>query len=163
MKHVIFILSLLALISCKDSKSQKDVQTETVQHTSDSHNNHDNHETLGVYANAWINDIQKDKGDKWQADVTTNEGVQKLQNTINTQSPSTLEEFHKLAKQLNEEKNFVVKNCTMEGPSHDNLHVWLHPLIEKIDALLKAETLEGASKLKESIEENINEYNTYFK
>ncbi len=162
MKHVIFTLSLLALVGCKDSKSQ-DTKTESVEHSAEIHNDHDGHDASGVYANAWTSEIQKDNGAKWQADLTTNEGVQKLQNTINSQSPSTLEEYHKLAEQLNDEKNFVVKNCTMEGPSHDNLHIWLHPLIEKIDALLKVETVEDASKLKESIKENINAYTTYFK
>ena len=164
MKHVIFTLSLLALVSCKDSKKQdSNIESESVEHSADNDNNHQAHEASGVYANAWISEIQNDNGAKWQADTTTNDGVQKLQNTINSQSPSTLEEYHKLAEQLNEEKNFVVKNCTMEGPSHDNLHIWLHPLIEKINSLLKVETVEDASKIRQSIEENINAYTTYFK
>lgn len=161
MKHVILTLSLLALVSCKDSKTQ-DKKTETVEHASESHNNHQNHEASGVYANAWISKIQKDNGAKWKADKPTNEGVQKLQNTINTQSASTLEEYHQLAKQLNDQKNFVVKNCTMKGPSHDNLHVWLHPLIEKIDALLKIDNVEDAARLTQSTKENINAYYSYF-
>jgi hypothetical protein len=161
MKHVIFTLSLLALVSCKDSKNQ-DTKTETIEHSDDTKNDHQNHETSNVYANAWINEIQNDNGAKWQADTPTNEGVQQLQNTINTQSASTLEDYHQLAKQLNDQKNFVVKNCTMEGPSHDNLHIWLHPLIEKIDVLLKIDNVEDAARLTQSIEENINAYYSYF-
>jgi len=161
MKHVILTLSLLALVSCKDSKNQ-DVKTETVEQPADTDNHHDTHESSGVYSNAWVSDIQIDNGDKWQADATTNEGVQKLQNTINSQTVSTLDDYHKLAEQLNDEKNFVVKNCTMKGPSHDNLHIWLHPLIEKIDALLKTEDVDDAEKITVSIKENINAYNTYF-
>ncbi|SFN66190.1 hypothetical protein SAMN04487989_102297 [Bizionia echini] len=161
MKHVIFTLSLLALVGCKDSKNQ-DVKTETVEQPAETYNNHDIHEASGVYANAWVSEIQIDNGEKWQADATTNEGVQKLQNTINTQTASTLDDYHKLAEQLNDDKNFVVKNCTMKGPSHDNLHIWLHPLIEKIDALLKTEDVDDAEKITVSIKENINAYNTYF-
>ncbi|WP_417237514.1 hypothetical protein [Bizionia sp.] len=161
MKHVILTLSLLALVSCKDSKNQ-DVKTETVEHSAETDNDHETHEASEVYANAWVSEIQIDNGDKWQADATTNEGVQKLQNTINTQTASTLDDYHKLAEQLNDEKNFVVKNCTMKGPSHDNLHIWLHPLIEKIDALLKTEDVDDAEKITVSIKENINAYNTYF-
>jgi hypothetical protein len=161
MKHVILTLSLLALVSCKDSKKQ-DSNTKSVKHSTTNQNNHDSHEVSGVYTNAWISEIQMNNGTRWQADTTTNDGVQKLQNTINSQSPNTLEAYHMLAQKLNEEKNFVVKNCTMEGPSHDNLHIWLHPLIEKIDALLKVENVDDASKIRQSIEENINGYNTYF-
>lgn len=162
MKHVIFALSLLALVSCKDSKNQ-DTKIESVEHAADSHNDHDGHEIANVYSNAWMSKIEKDNGEKWQADATTNEGVKDLQNTINTQSPSSLKDYHKLAEQLNEQKNFLVKNCTMKGPSHDNLHVWLHPLIEKIDALLTVKDLDDATKLNQSIKENINAYTTYFK
>jgi len=161
MKHVIFTLSLLALVTCKDSKNQ-DLKTETAEQPAETDNHHDTHEASGIYANAWVSEIQIDNGEKWQADATTNEGVQKLQNTINLQTVSTLDDYHKLAEQLNDEKNFVVKNCTMKGPSHDNLHIWLHPLIEKIDALLKTEDVDDAEKITVSIKENINAYNTYF-
>ncbi|MDX1318294.1 MAG: hypothetical protein R3262_12125, partial [Xanthomarina gelatinilytica] len=146
MKNVIITIGLLALVGCKDSKSQ-DTKTESVEHSAEIHNDHEGHDASGVYANAWVNEIQKDNGEKWQADDTTNEGVKNLENTINSVTPSTLEEFHKLAEQLNEQKNFLVKNCTMKGASHDNLHVWLHPLIEKINALLKTETVEDAAKI----------------
>jgi len=162
MKNVIITIGLLALVGCKDSKSQ-DTKTESVEHSAEIHNDHEGHDASGVYANAWVNEIQKDNGEKWQADDTTNEGVKNLENTINSVTPSTLEEFHKLAEQLNEQKNFLVKNCTMKGASHDNLHVWLHPLIEKINALLKTETVEDAAKITNSIEENINAYSDYFK
>ncbi len=50
----------------------------------------------------------------------------------------------------------------MEGASHDNLHIWLLPLIAKIDALSEVKTIEDAAKIKLSIQKNINEYNTYF-
>ena len=50
----------------------------------------------------------------------------------------------------------------MKGASHDNLHVWLYPLIQKIGALSDTNNLVEASKIKQSIEENINAYGTYF-
>ena len=50
----------------------------------------------------------------------------------------------------------------MKGDSHDNLHVWLLPLIAKIDALSEAKTIEDAAKLKQSIKENMNAYFDYF-
>jgi ABC-type Zn2+ transport system substrate-binding protein/surface adhesin len=50
----------------------------------------------------------------------------------------------------------------MKEPSHDNLHVWLLPLIDKIDALKEAKTIEEAQQIYISIEQNLNAYNTYF-
>jgi len=59
MKHVILTLSLLAFVGCKDSKSQ-DTKTESVEHSAAIHNDHEGHDASGVYANAWVNEIQKD-------------------------------------------------------------------------------------------------------
>lgn len=164
MKHLIFAIALLTIVSCKDNKSSETtVPTETVNQAVEATDEHPKDETSNVYGNAWTNDIAMDNGEKWQSDVTTNEGVKQLQKTFYAQTTNSLEDYHKLAEKLNEDKNYVVKNCTMVGPSHDNLHVWLHPLIEKIAALSKVETVENASKLKLSIEENINAYSEYFK
>ncbi|TDU40475.1 hypothetical protein BXY82_2524 [Gelidibacter sediminis] len=157
MKHLIFALGLLTIVSCKDSKtSETTVHTDAIDHAVAADDEHHNDETSNVYGNTWTKDMAMDNGEKWQADVTTNEGVKQLQQTYYAQTTNSLEDYHKLAEQLNEDKNYVVKNCTMEGPSHDNLHVWLHPLIEKIAALSKAETIEDATKIKIGIEENIN-------
>lgn len=159
MKHVIFSFALLALVSCKDTKKQEPVPTTEAVETAHEHAHED---VSTVYDNSWTQSIELDNGTKWQANAETNEGVQKMQNSITSQKINTLQEYHELANQLNEDKNYVVKNCTMEGPSHDNLHIWLLPLMEKIKALSEAETVEDASKLKHSIEENITKYNTYF-
>ncbi len=159
MKHLILAISLLALVGCKDSKKQETLTNkDAVEATHEDHNE----EASNLYTNVWVNEIKNDEGAKWQADAKTNEGVKKMQTTIKTKSTSTLAEYHKLAEQLNDDKNFVVKNCTMEGASHDNLHIWLHPLIEKIGVLTKIENVDDAAKLKHSIEENINAYDTYF-
>lgn len=159
MKHVIFAMSLLALASCKDSKKQEThLNTDDVEVT----NGHDNDEATNLYENDWTGVIETDNGAKWEANSETNEGVKKMLNSIKTQTTSTLDDYHKLAELLNTDKNYVIKNCTMKGGSHDNLHVWLLPLMEKIEALSETKTVDDASKLKQSINENINEYNTYF-
>lgn len=161
MKYVIFTISLLALISCKDSKN-KDTTTETVEQSAVTHNEHHDEEASNVYANAWTSEIQLNDGNKWQANTETNKGIQKMQNSVKMQATNTIEDYYQLAEQLNDDKDYVVKNCTMKGASHDNLHVFLLPLMEKIEALSEAKTMEDASKLKHSIEENVNAYSNYF-
>jgi hypothetical protein len=159
MKHAIFAISLLALVSCKDSKNQeKVINTDAVEATHEDHNE----KASNLYANSWIKEIETNDDDKWEANAETNEGVQKMQNNIKTQITNTLDAYHKLAEQLNDDKNYVIKNCTMKGAPHDNLHVWLLPLMEKIEALSESKTVEEASKLKQSIVENVNAYSNYF-
>ncbi len=155
-------MSLLALVSCKDSKNEADkTEVENVEQIIKATKDHHHEEVSDVYANSWRSEMKFNNGKKWEANAETNEGVVKMQNNVKSQS-NTLEDYHKLAEQLNKDKNYVVKNCTMKGASHDNLHVWLLPLMAKIEALSETKTVEDAAKIKHSIEENINEYTTYF-
>ncbi|OYX28157.1 MAG: hypothetical protein B7Z06_02310 [Flavobacteriales bacterium 32-35-8] len=161
MKHVIITFILLALIGCKDSKTQ-DTKKESVEQSTEIHNEHIAQDASGVYANAWTSEIQLNDGNKWQANAETNEGVLKMKKSIKEQTTNSLQDYYQLAEQLNIDKNYVVKNCTMKGASHDNLHVWLLPLMEKIEVLSEAKSIEDAAKLKQSITENINAYSNYF-
>lgn len=144
MKHLFLTLIIITLVSCKDSKKEVTVEVDN------------------LYSNTWIKEIKLNDGDKWEANSETNEGILKMQNSLKKASTNTLDEYYQLAEKLNVDKNYVIKNCTMKGASHDNLHVWLLPLIAKIDALSNTKTIEDAKKLKQSIEENINAYANYF-
>lgn len=159
MKQLIFAIGLLAFVSCKDSKTTENNMKQTVDATDD--HDHD-HDMSDVYANAWTHEIKLDNGRKWEANVESNDGVAKMQSIIETTETNTLEDYYKLTEELNIAKNFVIKNCTMKGESHDNLHVWLLPLIDKLNALSDAKTLEEAAKLKQSIKDNVNAYSDYF-
>ena len=112
--------------------------------------------------NAWVNEIKLNNGNKWEANLETTEGVDKMLNLVKSSDPKTVEDYHALASKLNEEKNYVVKKCTMEGPSHDNLHVFLHPLIEKIEALGKVSSTDEGAEVTASIKENLEGYYNYF-
>ena len=164
MKQFIFIMSLLALIGCKEEKRQEtSAQNDASEaHTDATHEQHQKADAT-VYKNSWTADIQLDNDKKWQANMETNEGVEKMKNILKTHNTSAIEDYHQLAEQLNNVKNDVVKKCNMKGPSHDNLHVWLVPLIEKIEALSETENSEDAAKIKHSIVENVNLYSNYFR
>lgn len=170
MKKSILSIAILALLftSCNNSKkeTQNTEQNNTEEVETVSHDNHESHETHDAHSaisNNWMEEIQLDNGNKWVANEETNIGVEKMKDILKTQQTTTLEGYHQLAKELTEAKNYVIKECTMKGPSHDNLHVWLLPLMEKIDALSEVGNIEEASKIKNSIQENVEAYNRYFK
>ncbi len=164
MKNLIFAMSVLVLVSCKDNKTEQNtpeiIKTESV--TVEHHDEHQKEAATNVYDNSWKKEIVINNGAKWQADKMTNAGVLKMQNTIKEQKTGTLDDYHTLAKKLNDDKNEVIRNCTMKGASHDNLHTWLLPLLAKIEALSVAQTVEDAAKIKASIEDNVNSYSEYF-
>lgn len=162
MKHFILTICLLAVVSCKDTKKQEEMTAdETISQTVEATKDHYFDDEPSVYDNTWTVEMALNEGAKWEANSETNEGVQNMQDHLKNPT-TTIEDYHRLAEDLNKDKNFVVKNCTMKGASHDNLHVWLLPLMAKIDALSETITVGDAEKIKQSIEENVNAYYNYF-
>lgn len=143
-----FLTSLLIaslLMSCKNDSSSGTANIDSA-----------------LLQNEWVQEIRLDNGSKWTANPESTIGVNNMKKQIQNHSLKTTGDYHDLATLLNEEKNFIVKECTMEGESHDNLHVFLHPLIEKIDALGKVENEKEGAALVRSIEGNLEGYFDYF-
>ena len=166
MKKTLLSIAIIAFIlsSCNNSKKVDQATEQNTQKETEivSHENHEANQEENVLNNNWMNEIQLNNDSQWTANIETNEGVQKMKDILKTQTTSTIADYHKLASELTVAKNYVIKECTMKGPSHDNLHVWLLPLMEKIDALEESNTIEDASKIKQSIIENVNAYDNYF-
>ncbi|MEO8932714.1 MAG: hypothetical protein ABI295_00275 [Xanthomarina sp.] len=167
MKKTILSIAMLAFIltSCNNSKKEEQAEEQILQDEIEvvAHDNHGQDHASLVLNNNWMDDIQLDNGDKWLANIETTDGVNDMLKLISENKTETVEDYLSLANKLNDRKNTLVKECTMDGPSHDNLHVFLHPLIEKIAVLLKTETTEAGAETLKSITDNLNAYTTYFK
>ncbi|MEH6763381.1 MAG: hypothetical protein V7655_02685 [Aequorivita antarctica] len=165
MKKTILTTAIISalLIGCNETK-HKEESTETVE-TTEGVNKHEMEEMAAqthLMNNTWVNEMKLDNGNKWQANLETTEGVNKMLSLIKASDPQIVEDYHALASKLNEDKNFVIKKCTMKGPSHDNLHVFLQPLIEKIEALGKVSTTDEGAEVTASIKDNLDGYYNYF-
>ena len=168
MKKTLVSIAMLAFIftGCNNNKKSEQAidhdSPQDVEVVSQDDHDDDHHLSGDGLDNTWTSEIEMDNGAKWYANPETNEGVLKMQNLLRTHPTDSLEDYYKLADQLNDDKNYLVKNCTMKGASHDNLHVWLLPLMAKIEALSETTSMDEAAKLKHSIEENVNAYADYF-
>ncbi|TVZ28721.1 hypothetical protein JM83_3868 [Gillisia sp. Hel_I_86] len=165
MKKVNFITMIFSvfLLGCKENKQANDSTNDAEKATSvPKQETKKSPVQSSAMNNAWVDEIKLDSGSKWQANMETTQGVDKMLDLIKSSDLKTLEDYHRLATKLNEEKNFVVKECTMQGASHDNLHVFLLPLVEKIEALSNTSTLSQATIITYRIEENLEGYYTYF-
>lgn len=145
--------------SCKNSTNRQN---------SDSQNNPDQIQVeeaapnIPVSHDAWIDEIQLDHGSKWLANAETTLGVSKMLTTLNGFNGGSISAYRTLGNDLNDLKNTVVKECTMTGPSHDNLHVWLHPLIKKIEALQNTDSKASGVEMVQDIEQHLNDYYEFF-
>ena len=156
---VIAIFSI-TVVSCNESKKKVNMPESSVKEPETIKEEMTDKEI--ILNNDWIHDISLDKDTKWKANIETTRGINAMQNLIEENNLITLENYHQLANKLNNEKNMVIKECSMKGPSHDNLHIFLLPLIEKIDYLLTTTSIEEGSKITASITENLNLYQNYF-
>lgn len=157
--------ALLMFVGCKNPKAEEVVTEEDAIETMDEHADHHSEvatDLNAVLSNSWIGEIETDNGQKWEANAETTEGVENMLALINQTQTQTLEDYHQLGSKLNDEKNYIIKECTMEGPSHDNLHVFLHPLIDKVSALQNSKSTSEAEEIVESMEENLQKYYDYF-
>lgn len=149
---IISVFLLILLAGCKEKEAQA-VTTEAPEKKN----------VLNVQEEpAWKKDIQLNNGQQWQANDETTEGILKMTELIEKSNPSTPEDYQNLGKRLNEENNLVIKKCTMKGPSHDNLHIYLQPLIGKIGELRTVESSEKGEQLLAEIKDHLEAYHSYF-
>jgi len=163
MKNLLFLTALISITFTSCSQIKK--ENTTIKPVNKEHaveKKSVQQENIKV-DNYWLSEIKLNNGDKWEANIETTQGVDKMIYLINTSKPKNVDDYLTLANTLNDVKNNLVKACTMKGPSHDNLHIFLHPLIEKINLLLKTKTMEEGLEITTSIQENLEPYQNYFK
>jgi hypothetical protein len=101
--------------------------------------------------------VELDNGAKWTANPETTQSISAMQNFLKNQS-------HKLSSaeikvELLNEFKLIFKNCTMTGAAHDQLHNYLLPLRDKINALNENNREAALTEL----HNYLNSYNRYFK
>lgn len=110
----------------------------------------------------WKLDIELDRGLKWQANPETTTGIEKMSALVNAAAPESLEDFRSLGAQLNTEKELLLKQCTMKGSAHNNLHIYLQPLMGRIGELQEVENTKRGALLTRQIKEHLAAYHNYF-
>ena len=110
----------------------------------------------------WEKEMQLNRGLKWQANKETTAGIQKKSSLIKGTSAGTGEEYQQLGSDLIEEVNTLIKECTMKGSSHDNLHTYLEPLIINVAQLQQASSVEEGKEYTSRIKQHLQAYQRYF-
>jgi len=100
--------------------------------------------------------VELNNGAKWTANPETTQSIVVMQDYLknNSEKLSAAE----IKEQLQSEFKLIFKNCTMTGAAHDQLHNYLLPLRDKINALNEDNRKAGIIELKEYL----NSYQKYF-
>lgn len=104
-------------------------------------------------------------GQKWNADVPTNENVAALRAIARDFAGEThtgLADYQLLDSALQKGFDNMIRECRMEGAGHDALHLWLEPLLVDMKELKKADNTESAERIFGAIRERLELYTQYF-
>ena len=153
MKNV-FVLGIGVLLfwSCGNPEKATSAK-ETEIHTEAHEANHYNESS---------DPLELNDGERWVVNEEMKPFVAKQEELLNTYTRTNQTDHQELASQLQEQNELLIQSCTMTGKSHDELHKWLHPHMETVQALGEAESQEEAEKIHADLKQSIDTYHTYF-
>lgn len=82
--------------------------------------------------------IELNNGEKWVVNDEMKPFVGKGEELVNTYIQNRQSDYKTLAGQLKDQNSQLIKSCTMDGKSHDELHKWLHPHLDIVKTLSRA-------------------------
>lgn len=106
--------------------------------------------------------LELNGNERWMVNEEMKPYISKSEEILKDYIASDLSDYELLAQQLNEEIRGLIKSCTMEGKSHEELHKWLHPYMEKINQLSKSQDQAKTSALVSELQQSFQTYHQYF-
>jgi len=150
MKKVIVLgMSVVLLWSCNNSTEKSTAHQETENHAE--HHHDENSES-----------IELNNGEKWLVNEEMKPFVLKGEELVNTYIQDGKTDYKTLAEQLKEQNSLLIKSCTMEGKSHDELHKWLHPHLELVKELEQAKNEDESVQIVQKLKHSYQQYHSYF-
>lgn len=101
-------------------------------------------------------------GHKWGVNAETEQGVKNMDSLIKEFEASGFKNFKTLGDNLFKETGYIIKNCTMTGESHDQLHVVLVPMLDEISILRASQSAAQNQRAFTNLQELIQAYFKHF-
>ncbi|MCB0345368.1 MAG: hypothetical protein KDD66_09620 [Bdellovibrionales bacterium] len=110
--------------------------------------------------------LELNQGKKWKADVHTMKSAEKMKkaadNFAKANGDLKLSDYHAQAGRQKEILDQLIQGCTMSGPAHDQLHVWIVELLPNLKKLESAKNIEAAKESFHHLNSSIHEFGRYF-
>ena len=147
-KVLVLAISSFVLWSCNNSSEKAKSNQETKQEE------HQHDETSEA--------VELNIGKKWIVNDEMKPFVAKGEGLVTTYLQSSHTNYNELAQKLKDQNNQLIKSCTMKGKSHDELHKWLHPHLELVEALGKSTNENEAKGIVLKLQKSNEAYHQYF-
>lgn len=141
------VVIFLCLLGCKDDKKQ---DMKVIEET----------ESVSLLDTL---QLKLDGNDKWLVNMETQEGVNKMDSILTAFNTKSNKDYVVLGEALSKQTSYIIKNCTMTGKPHDQLHVVLVPMLDEISVLRETDSDLDAQKALKSLQNLIKTYYNYFK
>jgi|GEM_PF-155982 len=161
MKLKLILLSsvLIFFIGCKESSQPSEDPATENTHIHDEHDEHNQDKTKNQV-------LTLNNGEKWKADEPTQRHATQLIEINKEFEPkaenANLEMFRNYSDMLQQELNAMIRDCKMQGPEHDALHLWLEPVLQLVKTMKEAKNEEEARMVELRLTEAIQVYNQFF-
>jgi 50S ribosomal subunit-associated GTPase HflX len=139
----IVVLTLSCNSGSKETEKNKETQTETKVETE----HHHDHEAIVL-----------NNGEKWKVDDNMMTHIRNMEKDVIAIADNSDKNYKELTSKLKTNLDLLTSNCTMKGQAHNELHKWLVPYIELVDALEKDQS-EAQFK---AIQDSFQTFNQYF-
>ncbi len=150
MKNVFVLgMSVMLLWSCNNSTEKSTEKQETENHAE-----HQHEESSEA--------IELNNGEKWLVNEEMKPFVVKGEELVNSYIQNNQTDYKVLSQQLKEQNDQLIKSCTMDGKSHDELHKWLHPHLEIVKSLEDEADATKANEILLQLQQSYQQYHQYF-
>jgi len=147
MKFKLLIVIVIFFMSCKNETQKNNSNTTEVEE---------------VTVDESIK-LKLDNGQKWMANKETHIGIKNMDSIIKALKSEANKDYISLGDALSKQTSFVIKNCTMKGEPHDQLHVILVPMLDEISILKESESKDDSENALGKLESLIKDYFNHFK
>lgn len=106
--------------------------------------------------------LKLNNGEKWVANNETQIGIIKMGSIISAFKTDGNEDYTSLGKALSKQTSFIIKSCNMTGEAHDQLHVVLVPMLDKISILKESTKTDESKSALNELEALIESYFSHF-
>jgi hypothetical protein len=144
--YFLYVVLVVLFVNCKNETSNNSaVQSETKE--------------LSILDTL---ELKLNNGNKWIANIETHIGIKKMDSIISDFKTKNTKDFISLGSALSNQSSYVIKNCTMKGEPHDQLHVVLVPMLDEITILKDEYNEEAKHRAVSTLEKLINDYFSHF-
>lgn len=148
-KSLVVALSIFALISCKNNTEETNTTTQTeIEHTE--------------AKSGESNQLALNDSEKWAVNDEMKPFVIKGEEMVTSYIKENKTEYKQLATDLKAENSKLIKSCTMNGASHDELHKWLHPHLELVSELENTTEQDKGQEIVQKLNTSYETYHQFF-